>query len=81
MLRRYVTFEWVVGLDMARGSFETDGIFVKTAVMMNVSKLLALEAGLVVVEMIMGEEYIMVAICPLDFGVSDGNLLFQGQGK
>ena len=69
-------FQRAAGLDMARGSLKTGGALVKTIVDMNVSKLPALEAGFIVERMVASERHIVIAACPLDFGMSDSDLFF-----
>ena len=67
-----------MSLDMARGSLQTGGVLVQVAVDMDVAKFPALEAGFMIVKVVMGEGGVMVAASPPDFGVSDSNLLFLG---
>ena len=81
LLRRCATFEQAVGLDMARGSLKTGGALIEVTVDMDVSKFPALEAGFMVSGVVMGEGCVMVAASPPDFGASDSNLLFLGQGR
>ena len=56
--------ERVTGLDVARGPFEAGGAFVKGAIDMDVSKFPALEAGFVVMGMVMGQGGVMVTAGP-----------------
>ena len=51
------------------------------AVHVDVSKFPALEAGFVVMGMVTGEGYIMVAAHPSDLGVDDSDLFFLSQGR
>ena len=70
-----------MGLDMAGGSLETGGAFVEMTIDVDVTEFPALEAGLVVAEIVTSEGCIVVAAGPPDFGVSDSNLFFIGQGR
>ena len=67
--RRSTPFERATGLYVARGSLETGGAFVEGAVDMNMSKLPALEAGFVILGMVMEEGSVMVTASPPNFGV------------
>ena len=67
-----------VGLDMARGSLETSRAFIKVAVDADVTKFPALEAGLMIVGVVLSERYVIVTAGPPDFGASEGNLFFFG---
>ena len=62
------------GLDVARGSLETSGAFVEMAVDVDMAKLPALKAGLVIAGVVTGKRCVMVTTSPPDFCVSDGNL-------
>ena len=66
---RCIPSEWAMGLDVAGRSLETGGAFVEGTVDMNVSKFPALEAGFVVLGMVMGEGSVMVTASPPNFGV------------
>ena len=70
-----------MGLDMAGGSLETGGALVQVAIDADVAKFPALEAGLMITGMVMGEGCVMVTAGSPDFGVSDGNFFFLGQGR
>ena len=74
-------FKQAACLDVSRRGFETDGAFVETAVDVNVSELLALEADFIVMWVIVDKGCIVIAACPLDFSMSDGNLFLLGQGR
>ena len=58
-----------MGLDVAGGSLETGGAFVKGAVDVNVSELPALEAGFMVLGVVTGEGSVMVTASPPNFSV------------
>ena len=55
MSGRCMVFQWIVGLDMAGGGFETGGTFVEMAVDADVTKFPVLEAGFVIVGVVMSE--------------------------
>ena len=78
MPRGCLAFQWIMGLDMARGGPETDGVFVKVAVDANVTKFPALETGLMVTGVVTSEGYVMVTAGPPDFSVSEGDFFFFG---
>ena len=61
---------------MAGGSLEASGAFIKVAIDTDVTEFPALEAGLMIVEVVPSEGRIVVAASPPDFSVSDGNLFF-----
>ena len=73
-------FQWAVGLDMARGSLETDEALVEVAVDADMAKFPALETGLVIVEVVLSQECVMVAASPPDFSASNGSFFIFGQG-
>ena len=73
--------EWAMDLDMARGSLETGGAFVEGTVDMNVSKFPVLEAGFMIVGVVTSERCIIVTANSPDFGASDSDFFFLGQGK
>ena len=81
LLGRCTTLQWTAGLDVARRGFEASGAFVQVTVDTDVTKFPALEAGFVIVEVVMGEGCIMVAASPLDFSVGDCSFFFFGQGR
>ena len=56
-------------LDVAEGSLETGGAFVEGTVNINVSESPALEAGCVVLGMVMGKGSVMVTTSPPNFGM------------
>ena len=51
------------------------------AVDADVSDFPVLEVGFMIVRMVVGEGHIIVTTSPPDFGVSDCNLFFLGQGR
>ena len=65
---------------MTGGSLETGGALIQVAVDVDMTEFPALEAGLVVAGMVTSEGCVVVAAGPPDFGVSDSNLFFIGQG-
>ena len=79
MPRRCAPSEWAAGLDVARGSFETGGAFVKGTVDTNVSELPALEAGLMVSGVVTGQGSVMVTASPSNFGAFQDDFFFFGQ--
>ena len=81
MLRGCTTSQRASGLDMARGSLETSGAFVEMTVDADVAEFPALETGLMVAGVIIGERYVMVAAGPPDFGASEGDFFFLGQRR
>ena len=58
---------------MARGGFDTDRVLVKVTVDMDVTEFPALEAGLVIVEVVMGQGYVIVTAGPPDFSMGEGD--------
>ena len=74
-------FQRAAGLDMARGSLKTGGPLVKTIVDMNMSEFSALEVGFIVARMVASETHIVIAACPLDFGMSDSDLFFLDERR
>ena len=66
---------------MARGSLQTGGVLIQVAVDMDVSKFPVLKAGFVVIGVVTGEGYVMVTAGPPDFGTSDSDFFFFGQGR
>ena len=64
---------------MAGGSLETCVALIKVAVDIDMTEFPALEAGLVVMRVVMGEGCIVITAGPPDFGVSDSNFFFFGQ--
>ena len=72
-------FEWAADLDMAREGLEAGRVLIEATVDTNVSEFLTLKAGLIVAEVVTSKGCVMVATCPPDFGVDDGNLLFMSQ--
>ena len=66
---------------MARGSSETDGTLIQGAVDTDVPEFPALKAGFMILEMVMGEEGIMVAASPPDFCAFEGSFFVFGQGR
>ena len=73
--------QWATGLDIARGSPETGGTFVKVAVDTDVTKFPVLETGFMIAGVVTSEGCIMVTASPPDFGVSEGGLFFLSQGR
>ena len=63
---------------MARGSLKTGGALIEVAVDVDVSKFPALEVGIVVLGVVTSKGDIMVVASPVDFDVSDSDLLFLG---
>ena len=57
------------------------GHLIKVAVDMDVSKLPALKAGLVVAEVVMSKGCVIVVAGLPDFSMSEGDLFFLGQGR
>ena len=41
----------------------------------------ALEAGLIVLGMVVGKGHVMVTACPPDLSVNEGDVFFLGQGR
>ena len=74
-------FKQTVGLDMTRGGLKTGGALVQVAVDADVSKVPALEAGLMVVEVVMSKGHVVVTAGPSDLDVGDSNLLFLSQRR
>ena len=68
-----------MGLDMVRGSLKASGALVQIAVDMNVTKFSALEAGLMIMEVVTSEGCIVIAAGPPDFCASDSDFFFFGQ--
>ena len=68
-----------MGLDMARGPFETSGALVKWAVDADVSELPAVEAGFMVTGVVAGQGDVVVTAGPPDVGTFQGGLFFFGQ--
>ena len=58
-----------MGLDMARGSFETGGAFVQGAIDADMSEFPALEAGFMVLGVVSGQGSVVVTASPPNFGV------------
>ena len=54
---------------------------IEVAVNMDVAKFPTLEAGLVVMGVVIGKEDIIVAVSPPDFSMSDSDLFFLGQRR
>ena len=73
--------ERAVGLDMTWGGLETGGAFIEMIVNMDVSKLPTLEAGLIIVEMVMGKRYIMVTAGPPDLNMGEGIIFCLSQER
>ena len=71
--------KWAVGLDVARGEFQTGGTFIEVAVHTDMPKFPTLEAGFIVMMVIIGKECIMVATSPSNLGLGDGTLFFLSQ--
>ena len=69
-------FQWAISQDMARGSLETGGTFVKVVVDADVAEFPALETGFVVAGVVMSEGYVMVAAGPPDLSASEGDFFF-----
>ena len=67
------------GLDMARGGFETGGALIEGTVDMDVSEFPALEAGLVVSEMVTRQGNVVVTAGPPNFGMFKSDFFFFGQ--
>ena len=80
LLWRSVLFEWAAGLDIARGRLETGGTLIQVAIDTDVTEFPTLEAGFVITGMVMGKGCIVVTASPPDFGMSDSNFFFFGQG-
>ena len=66
---------------MTRGSLKAGGALIEVTVDANVAKFPVLEAGLVVMGVVVGERCIIVAANSPDFSVSDSNLLFLSQRR
>ena len=64
---------------MARGGFETGEAFVEMAVNMNMTEFPALEVGLMVTRVVVGEEHVMITAGPPNFGVGDHGFFFLSQ--
>ena len=79
--RRCMSSERATGLDVARGSLETGGTFVKGTVHAYVSELPALKAGLVVSGVVMGEGSVIVTASPPNFDAFKSSFFFFGQGR
>ena len=67
-----------MGLDVAGGPLETSGAFVERAVDANVLKFPALEAGLVVMEMVARQGSVMVTAGPSNVSAFQGDFFFFG---
>ena len=74
------SFQRAVGLDVTRGSPETDGALIQGAVDADMPELPALKAGLIVSGVVMDERCVMVTTGPPDFGVLKSSFFFSGQG-
>ena len=70
-----------MGLDVAWGSFKTDGALIQMAVDTDVSEFPVLEAGFMIVEMVTGKGSIIVAVSPPNFSVGDGDFFFFSQRR
>ena len=66
-------------MDMIRGGLKAGGALIQMAVNVDVPKFPVLEAGLIVMEVVMGKGCIIVAASPPDLSVGDGNLFFLGE--
>ena len=66
---------------MARGSFKAGRALVQVAVNTDMPKFPALEAGFMVMGMVTGKGCVMVAASPPDFGASESDFVFFGQGR
>ena len=64
---------------MVRESLETGGALIQVAVDADMTELPILEAGFVVLEVVMDKGCVMVATGPPDFCASDSNFFFFGQ--
>ena len=70
-----------MGLDVARRSPKTDRALVQMAVDTDMSELPALEAGFMIVRVVMGKGCVMVSASLPDFSVShSGFFLFSQRG-
>ena len=74
-------FVWAVGLDVTQGSFEAGGTLVEMTIDADVSKFPVLEAGFMIVGVVTSERCIIVTANSPDFGASDSDFFFLGQGK
>ena len=63
---------------MARGSLETGRAFVEVAIDVDMTKFPALEAGLVIMKVVVSGGCVMVAAGPPDLGASEGDFFFFG---
>ena len=61
---------------MTWGSLKTGEALIEMAVDVDVSEFPALETGCVIMEVIVGEGYVVVTAGPPDFSVGDSSLLF-----
>ena len=64
---------------MARGGLKAGWTLVQVAVEVDVVKFPALEAGFMIMGMVLGKRSVMVTASPPDFGASDGDFFFFGQ--
>ena len=74
-------FQRAMGLNVTWGSVGTSWALIEMAIDMDVAKLLALEAHLIVAEMVMGKRYIIVTVRPPDFCVDKGIMLILDQRR
>ena len=65
---------------MAEGSLEASGTFVEVVIDTDVTELPVLEAGFMVVGVIVSKGCVIVATSPPDFSTSDCSVFFFGQG-
>ena len=65
---------------MARGGFETGGALIEGTIDADVSKFPALEAGFMVLGMVVRQRGVMVAASPPNFGAFQGGFFFFSQG-
>ena len=71
-------FQWASSLNMVWRSLEAGGAFVKMAVDVDMTKFPALEAGFVIMEVVVGKGHVMVATSLPDFSVGDCSLFLFG---
>ena len=81
MPRRGAMFKQTPGLDITGGGFQTDETLIKVAIDVDVAKFPALEAGFIVMGMVMGKGCIIVAACPPDFNMCNSDLFLLGQRR
>ena len=70
-----------MGLDVVGESLETGEALIQVAVNADMTEFPALEAGFMVLKVVMDEGCVMVATGPPDFCASDSNFFFFDQGR